>query len=141
MLKRHLQTRRLVPVLLLLVLLLCPLSSFAQDICFDDATAGRMIVALEQAKICEQQLTVAADGSAELRQQLEIIKVTVKLLEDQISIYKNMAEMTAKMGEAKEKLFEQELKAAQPTFMDKVKTNVLAGGIGAVLATVVILLL
>jgi hypothetical protein len=52
-----------------------------------------------------------------------------------------MAEMTAKMGEAKEKLFEQELKAAQPTFMDKVKTNVLAGGIGAVLATVVILLL
>jgi hypothetical protein len=127
--------------LLLSVILLCPLSSFAQDACFDDATAGRMVVALEQAKIAEQQLSVAAGSNAELQQQAEILKGTIKLMQDQIDIYKNMVDMQNKMADAKDKLFEQQLKAATPTFMDKVKNNIVAGGVGAVLAVVAILLL
>jgi hypothetical protein len=128
-------------VLLLSAILLWPPNSFAQETCFSEDVAGRMVVALEQARIIEQQLAVAETGSAELLQQIDTLKNTIKLLQDQIEIYKNMAEMQARMGEAKDKLFEQQLKAAQPTFMDKVKTNVLAGGIGAALAAVAIFLL
>ncbi len=120
---------------------LCPLNSFAQDICFDENTAGRMVVALEQAKIAEQQLTVAANGNTELQQQLGIVKGTVKLLEEQITLYKNMIDMQNKMSEAKDKAFEQQLKVVTPTFMDKIKSNFLAGGIGAILMAVGILLL
>ncbi len=128
-------------VLLLLALFLCPLNSQAQDICFDDATASRMVVALEQAKIAEQQLTLAATGNTELQQQSDILKGTVRLLEDQITVYKNMIDMQNKMAEAKDKAFEQQLKAATPTFMQKLQQNFLAGGIGAILAAVGILLL
>lgn len=100
-----------------------------------------MVVALEQAKIAEQQLTVASGINAELQQQLEILRTSVKLLEDQIVVYKNMDEMKAQMSAAKDDLFKEQLKVAQPSFMDKVKSNVLAGGIGALLAVVVIFLL
>ena len=128
-------------VLLLSAILLWPSNSFGQGVCFDDATAGRMVVALEQAKISEQQLTVQAGSNAELQQQVEILKGTVKLYEEQIGIYKNMNDMLNKMADAKDKAFEQQLKAATPTFMDKVKDNFLAGGIGAILAAVAMLLI
>jgi len=128
-------------VLLLLAILLCPSSSRAQEVCFDDVVAGQMVVVLEQAKIAEQQLTIAAASNVELQQQVEILKGTVRLYEDQIVIYKNMVEMLNKISEAKDKLYEQELKAAKPSFTDKVRTNVFAGSIGVVLAVVAILLL
>lgn len=127
--------------LLLSVILRCPPNSFAQDTCFTEEVAGRMVVALEQAKIAEQQLSVAAGSNAELQQQAEILRGTIKLMQDQLNVYKNMVEMQNKMSEAKDKLFEEQLKAAKPSFMDNVKTNVLAGGVGAVLAVVAILLL
>lgn len=126
---------------MLSAILLCPLNSFAQDICFYESVASRIIVALEQAKITEQQLTVASGINVELQQQLEILRTSVKLLEDQIVVYKNMDEMKAQMSAAKDDLFKEQLKAAQPSFMDKAKSNVLAGGVGALLAVVVILLL
>ena len=74
--------------LMLSAILLCPLNSFAQDICFSESVASRMVVALEQAKIAEQQLTVASGINVELQQQLEILRTSVKLLENQIVVYK-----------------------------------------------------
>ena len=127
--------------LLLWVILLFPGSSSAQEICFDEKVAGEMLVALEQAKIAEQQLEVAAGTNAELLQQKELLKGTISLMQDQIDVYKNMVDMQNKIADAKDKLFEQQLKAATPTFMDKVKNNIVAGGVGAVLAVVAILLL
>lgn len=52
-----------------------------------------------------------------------------------------MDEMKTQMSAAKEDLFKEQLKAAQPSLMDQVKSNVLAGGVGAVLAVLAILLL
>jgi hypothetical protein len=128
-------------VLLLLVLLLFPLNSFAQDICFDEATAGRMIVALEQAKIASQQLEVQAGSNSELQQQLEILKGTIKLMEDQIVVYKNIQDMNKQMSDAKDKLHEQELKAVKPTFWDNMQKYIVGGGIGAAVAVAIILIL
>ena len=103
-------------VLLLSVILLCPSNSLAQNACFDEGAASKMVVALEQAKICEQQLSVSANSSAELQQQVEILRGTIKLLEEQAVVYKNMMEMQKKIDESKDKLHAEELKAAKPSF-------------------------
>jgi len=127
--------------LLLLVILLWPLSSFAEDTCFSEEVAGQMVVALEQAKITVEQLETQSGSNVELQSQVDILKGTIKLMEEQIVVYKNLQDMQAKMSEAKDTLHAQELKAVTPTFMDKLKTNILAGGVGAVVTVVVILLL
>ncbi len=100
-----------------------------------------MVVALDQAKIAEQQLVVAVGSEAELLQQKEILAGTVKLLQDQIAIYKNMQEMQAKFSDAKDKACDAAVKAATPTFWDNMTKYLVGGGIGAVLAVVAILLL
>jgi hypothetical protein len=127
--------------LLLSAILLWPLSSYAQGVCFDDETAGRMVVALEQAKFTEEQLAASNGQSAELIQQKEILQSTIKLLQDQIATYKSMQEMSTKMGEMQDKACKEQIKAATPTFMQRLQQNFLAGGIGAAIAAVVILLL
>jgi hypothetical protein len=123
------------------VILLFPSNSFPQDTCFSEDTAKQMVVTLERAKITEQQLEVELEASEELTKQLDILKGTIKLLEEQLAIYKNMQEMNSKLSLAKDQLHEQELKAATPTFMEKLKDNVFAGGIGAAIAVVVMLVL
>jgi hypothetical protein len=100
-----------------------------------------MVVALEQAKFTEEQLAASNGQSAELIQQKEILQSTIKLLQDQIATYKSMQEMSTKMGEMQDKACKEQIKAATPTFMQRLQQNFLAGGIGAAIAAVVILLL
>lgn len=98
-------------------------------------------MALEQAKLSDSQLEALNGSSQELIQQKEILQGTIKLLQDQIATYKSMSEMTAKMDDMKDAACKEQVKAATPTFMQKLQSNFLAGGIGAVLTAVVILLL
>lgn len=128
-------------VLLLSAFLLCPASSAAQETCFADDVAGRMVVALERAKILEQQVAVSQGGNAELQQQIDILKGTVQLLEDQVRIYRNMAAMQEQMATVKERLCDEEIKAARPTLMHQVGTHGVAFGLGAILAGLFVLLL
>ena len=137
MLSRPLRMLKRGLVISLLVLLLCPLNSRAQDICFDDATAGRMVVALEQARISDSQLEAFNGSSQELIQQKEILQGTIKLLQDQIATYKSMQEMTAKMDDMKDKACAEQVKAATPTFtqnMGKYSTGAIVGAILTALA-------
>lgn len=127
--------------MLLLAILLWPLNSFAADTCFSEEVAGQMVVALEQAKIAAQQLETQSGGNVELQSQVDILKGTVKLMEDQIVVYKNLQDMQAKMSEAKDQLHEQELKAVAPTFWGNVQKYIVGGGIGAVVTAAIILLL
>jgi hypothetical protein len=100
-----------------------------------------MVVALEKAKLADQQLVVAAGGNNELQQQVDILKETVKLMNDQIVAYKNMDEMKTKMSAAKDELHAQELKAATPTFMQNAGKYAIGGVGGAILMGLAILLL
>lgn len=132
---------RFAAALLLLAILLWPLNSFAQGVCFDDMTAGRIVVALEQAKIAEGQIEALNGSSSELIQQKEILQGTIRLLQDQIATYKSMSEMNQKMGDMKDKACQEQIKAAAPTFMDNLTKYLSGAGIGAILTAVVILLL
>jgi uncharacterized membrane protein YcaP (DUF421 family) len=124
-----------------LAILLWPLNSFGQDTCFSEEVAGQMVVALEQAKITVQQLEVRAESNTELQVQVDILKATITLLQDQIVVYKNLQDMQAKMSTAKDQLHEQELKAAKPTFWGDMQKYIVGGGIGAVVTAAIILLL
>lgn len=130
---------------MLLIALLFPQSSSAEEICFDEGTAGKIVVDLERAKIAEQQLVVAAEGSEELKQQLTILKGTIQLLQDQIEVYKqidevskNMIEMKNQISVAKDQIWKQQVDAAKPSFFDNAK--IFLGGIG-VGALVILLVL
>lgn len=126
--------------LLLLGLFLFPSSSFAQ-ICFDDATASRMVVELERAKIMEQQLSTQSSGNLELQNQIDILKTTINLYQEQITVYKNMQEMNQKMSEMKDKACTEQIKAATPTFFDNMQKYLTGVGVGGILAGIAILLL
>jgi hypothetical protein len=128
-------------LLLAILLLLWPLNSFAQGVAFDDATAGQIVVALEKAKITEQQLSLEAESNAELREQVDILKGTIKLMEDQIVVYRNLAEMNKQMSEAKDKACQEAIKAAKPTFWENAQKYLVGIGIGGILAGVAILIL
>ena len=98
-------------------------------------------MALEQAKIAEQQLTVQAGGNAELQQQVEILKETIKLYEEQISLYKNMVDIHSKISDAKDKACTEQIKAATPTFMENLGKYTVGGGVGAVLLGLALILI
>jgi hypothetical protein len=100
-----------------------------------------MVVALEQAKIAEAQLSTQAGGNAELQTQVDILRGTIKLYEDQIVVYKNMSEMNTKMSDMKDKACEAQVKAATPTFTQNMTKYLTGVGIGGVLAGLAILLL
>lgn len=132
--------QRFAAVLLLLGILLWPVSSQGQ-ICFDDETAGRMVVALEQARFTEQQLTVMVESNGELQKQLDIVKATVKLLENQIAAYKTFQDTLKSLGEAKDKACQEEIKAARPTFWQNLQKYFVGMGIGGLLVGIAAVLI
>lgn len=100
-----------------------------------------MVVALEQARFTEQQLAVMVDGNAELQRQLDIVKETVKLLEDQISAYKNYQDTLKSLSEAKDQACKEQIKAATPTFWQNLQKYFVGVGIGGLLVGIGVLLL
>jgi hypothetical protein len=128
--------------LLLSVILLClPSNSAAQNVCWDGTVAGQMVMALEKRNICEQQLVVKDEAEAELKKQIAIKGDTIKLMEEQVVIYKNIIDMQKKMDETKDKLHAKELEAAKPTFMDNLGKIAIGIGIGIVITVGVALAL
>jgi len=105
------------------------------------AVAGQMMVALKQAEIAKEQLQIAEDKNAESLKQVEILGTTIKLLEDQIVAYKNLKEMNQQMSEAKDKVCEERVKAATPSFWQNLQKYIVGSGIGAVVTVAAILLL
>lgn len=99
------------------------------------------MVALEQAKLTEEQLVAQAGENAELQIQVEILQGTIKLMQEQIAVYRNMSEMNQKMSDMKDKVCEEQVKAAKPTFGQNM-TKYLAGfGAGGAFVVVLLLLL
>ncbi len=127
--------------LLLLAFHLCPQSSTAQEVCFSKDVAGQMLVTLEKAQVCEEQITAYGNSNAELQTQINLLKENVKLLQDQAAIYKSMVDMKDRFADTQAKICEQQIKAATPSFWDNMQKYFVGVGIGAVLAGIGILIL
>jgi len=100
-----------------------------------------MVVELERNALLKEQLVLQEGMTRELSQQAESLKEMVRIQKEQIEASNNLVESQKKLAEAQDANCQQLLKAAKPTFMDSVKSNVLAGGVGAMLSLVAILLL
>ena len=103
------------------------------------STANRILIALEQAKICEEQLVTASESNAEVQKQLEIVRSSIKLLEEQLVIYKSMVEMLNKIQETKDNAYEQAIKDAKPSFMDNLQKYLTGIGIGGIAVGILLL--
>lgn len=122
-------------------ILLCN-DGYAQgSICFSEEVAAKMVVELERTANLGRQVSLLEQGTAEMQAQLDILKETVRIQKEQVDVATAALETQRKFADAQDANCQQLIKAAKPTFMDNVKSNVLAGGVGAVLAVVAILLL
>ncbi len=96
---------------------------------------------LERIANLGRQVELLEQGTAEMQAQLDILKETIRIQKEQVDVASAAMEAQKKLAEAQDANCRQLIKAAKPTFLDNVKNNVLAGGVGAVLAVVAILLL
>lgn len=96
---------------------------------------------LERTANLGKQVELLEQGTAEMQAQLDILKETVRIQKEQFDVATAALEAQKKLAEAQEANCRQLIKAAKPTFMDNVKSNLLVGGVGAMLTVVVILLL
>lgn len=114
-----------------------------------------MLMAVEQRATLVQMIASGEGSQDELRKQLawkdeyiahleDISKLKdekIQMYIDKEKIYQDKEKTNQSFSDMKDKACQEQVKAATPSFMDKLKSNFLAGGIGAVLAAVVILLL
>jgi len=96
---------------------------------------------LERTANLGKQVELSEQGTAEMQAQLDILKETIHIQKEQVDVATAALEAQKKLAEAQDANCQQLIKAAKPTFMENVKSNVLAGGVGALLAVVAILLL
>lgn len=96
---------------------------------------------LERTANLGRQVELLEQGTAEMRAQLDILKETIRIQKEQVDVANAAMEAQKNLAETQDANCRQLLKAAKPTFLDNVKSNVLAGGAGAVLAVLAILLL
>lgn len=96
---------------------------------------------MEQARFTEQQLVVMAEQNGELQKQLDIVKATVKLLEEQIIAYKTYQETLKALSDAKDEACKEQIKAATPTFWQNLQKYFVGVGIGGLLVGIGVLLL
>ncbi len=159
--------RKCALAILLLVFLLLPLVCAAQDTsaslpATNDSPAGRMLVLIEQRNQIEQLIASGEGRIEELNKQLvwkdeeilhlqEIIKLKDEKIQlyiekdavrqDTEKMYQNKEKTMQTLYDAKDKAYEERIKAATPTFMDNMTKYVTGVGIGGILAGIVLLLL
>jgi hypothetical protein len=117
------------------------------DACFADDVADRMIVYIEQCKILEQEAAAQESGNAELQKQIEILKNTIKAMEELLALEKQKEEMYKSMIEtqntlmvSKDKICQQQIKEAKPTFFQELGKYSIGTVVGAIIVGIIILL-
>jgi TolA-binding protein len=141
--------KKCVVVIMLWVFLLLPWVCVAQDISVSQLdTASRMLIALEQKVYLEKEIAIGDARVAELEEQLKLVNAKIVLLQDiidlqnaKIELYKSKEEVKDKLDAEKDKLHQQELKAAKPSFMDEVRKYATGAVGGAALLGLALLLL
>jgi hypothetical protein len=100
-----------------------------------------MVMELERTANLGKQVELLEQGAAEMQAQLDILKETIRIQKEQVDVATATMEAQKKLAEVQDANCQQLIKAAKPSFLDNVKNNVFAGGVGAVLAVMAILLL
>jgi len=107
------------------------------------SVASRLLVAIEQRGLCEQQLTTGGEGQIELKNKITMLDEKIQLLEDigklkdeKIELYKSKEEVAKQMTNIKDKACADAVKAASPTFWGNMSKYLGGVGIGVILTVV-----
>ena len=130
--------RRRILLSLLLVSIIWVTPSQANDVCFTEADASKIVVELEKGRICEQQVVQYEVSVKELSVQIESLKTQVDTMSKKFEETMKQLETERKIASEKDKARLEEIKTA-----GKPQWTMLFGGFGAgaVAAIVFILLL
>jgi hypothetical protein len=111
------------------------------DVTFDDTTAGKMLVELEQAENIRRQLALQEQMLAELGVTIVSIRETLAVQKEQIESASKVIEEQKKILDLKDQDCKAQVKAATPSFMDRMMSHIAAGGVGAIIAVIVVLII
>ena len=118
--------RRLILLSLLLVSIIWATPSQANDVCFTEADASKIVVEIERGRICEQQVAQYEVSVKELSVQIESLKTQVDTMSKKFDETMKQLESERKIASEKDKARLEEIKAA-----GKPQWTMLFGGFGA----------
>lgn len=109
-----------------IILLFSSSGAYAEDICFSEQTAKKMIVDLELKKNYEEQIEYYKEGNKELEYQIKLLKEVNSLQKEQITQYKDLMKLQ-KDG------YESIIKENKPSFIKKTFEAIGFVGIGVLI--------
>ena len=111
---------------LLLVSIIWATPSQANDVCFTEADASKIVVEIENGRICEQQVVQYEVSVKELSIQIESLKTQVETMSNKFDETMKQLETERKIASEKDKARLEEIKTA-----GKPQWTMLFGGFGA----------
>ena len=129
---------RLILLSLITALMLWATPLLANDVCFSEADASKIVVELERGRFCERELVQYEVSVRELSIQIESLKTQVETMSKKFDETMKQLDTERKIADEKDKARLEEIKTA-----GKPQWTMLFGGFGAgaVAAIVLILLL
>ena len=118
--------RRRILLSLITALMLWATPSQANDVCFTEADASKIVVELEKGRICEQQVVQYEVSVKELSIQIESLKTQVETMSKKFDETMKQLETERKIASEKDKARLEEIKTA-----GKPQWSMLFGGFGA----------
>jgi peptidoglycan hydrolase CwlO-like protein len=118
--------RRRILLSLLLVSIIWVTPSQANEVCFTEADASKIVVELEKGRICEQQVVQYEVSVKELSIQIESLKTQVETMSNKFDETMKQLETERKIASEKDKARLEEIKTA-----GKPQWTMLFGGFGA----------
>ena len=118
--------RRWILLSLLLVSIIWATPSQANDVCFTETDASKIVVELEKGRICEQQVVQYEVSVKELSIQIESLKTQVDTMSKKFDETMKQLDTERKIASEKDKARIEEIKTA-----GKPQWSMLFGGFGA----------
>lgn len=100
--------------LLILGILLFANFSFAEEICFTEENAAKIVVELEKANIMKEQVQALKDQNIELVKQIKLMKEIVDLQQQQLDMSKQTIQTLQDTVKAQGEAYEKQLKMSKP---------------------------
>ena len=118
--------RRRILLSLITALMLWATPLLANEVCFTEADASKIVVELEKGRICEQQVAQYEVSVKELSIQIESLKTQVDTMSNKFDETMKQLESERKIADEKDKARVEEIKQA-----GKPQWTMLFGGFGA----------
>lgn len=113
-------------------------SAFAEDICLPSDTVSQMTVDLEKYQLLKEKYNLLTDANAELEKQIGLLEKINGLQKEQLQVITEANNQYKQLIEDQGKLYKETLKAAKPSFGERLVDTLGIFGLGALFALIVL---